>query len=132
MGDHGSERYVSKREFGRHIRSLRKARGLTQESLAEKSGVAADTVRRLEYGSFSPRLDTLTKIGAGMKLRLSTMFESCELGGATRDRELVDLLATRSRRDLQLASRVLRSLFDELDAWSAEVPDGDGDPEADD
>ena len=125
MRDHGLERYVSRREFGRHVRSLRRARGLTQESLAEKCGVAVDTVRRLESGSFSPSLDTLTKIGIGMNLWLSTMFKSCELGGASDNRELMDLIATRSSRDLELASGVLRSLFDELDARSAEVGDGD-------
>ena len=55
--------HLSKRNFGRHIRSLRKARGMTQERLAEKCGVAVDTIRRLETGSFSPSLDTLTKVG---------------------------------------------------------------------
>ena len=94
---------------------------MTQEQLAEKSGVAVDTVRRLEAGSFSPSLDTLIKVGAGMSLRLSTMFESCELGATACTRELADLIASRSRRDLDLASRVLRSIFDELDARAAEV-----------
>ena len=112
---------LSKRSFGRHIRSLRKARGMTQEGLADQCGVAVDTIRRLESGSFSPSLDTLTKVGAGMNLRLSTMFESCELGATACTRELADLLASRSRRDLDLAGRVLRSIFDELDARAAEV-----------
>ena len=112
---------LSKRTFGRHIRSLRRARGMTQDRLAEKSDVAVDTVRRLEAGSFSPSLDTLTKVGTGMNLRLSTMFESCEIGATEGTRELADLLASRSRRDQELAGRVLRSLFDELDARAAEV-----------
>ena len=125
---------LSNRAFGRHVRSLRKARGLTQEGLAEQSGVAVDTVRRLEAGSFSPSLDTLTKIGNGLNLRLSTMFESCELGMRQTPRELTDLLASRSPKDLDVASQFLRSLFDALDARDAEVkaarepgePDDDG------
>ena len=112
---------LSKRSFGRHIRSLRKARGMTQESLADHCGVAVDTIRRLEAGSFSPSLDTLTKVGAGMNLRLSTMFESCELGTTTSSRELADLIASRSRRDLDLAARVLRTIFDELDMRATEL-----------
>ena len=118
---------LTKRSFGRHIRSLRKARGLTQDKLAEKSGVAVDTIRRLEMGSFSPSLDTLTKIGTGMSLRLSTMFESCEIGAAERTREIAELLASRSRQDLDLAGRVMRSIFDALDARALEAGQGDAD-----
>ena len=65
--------------FGKHVRSLRRARGLTQEVLAERSGLSADTVRRLEHGSFSPSLVTLNKLCVGLDLRLSSLFESFEL-----------------------------------------------------
>ncbi|HLT35877.1 MAG TPA: helix-turn-helix transcriptional regulator, partial [Enhygromyxa sp.] len=50
---------MSGRPFGRHVRSLRRARGMTQEVLAQRSGLSADTIRRLEHGSFSPSLETL-------------------------------------------------------------------------
>ena len=113
------------RDFGRHIRSLRRARGMTQEKLAEKSGVAVDTLRRLERGSFSPSLDTLTKVGNGMELRLSTMFESCELGATDNLREFTKLIASRSRQDLDLACRVLRSILGELDARGAEASESE-------
>lgn len=46
---------------------------------------------------------------------LSTLFESYELGARNEARELIDLLATRSPRELVLATRVLRALFAELD-----------------
>lgn len=70
--------------FGEHIRSLRRARGLTQEAVAERSGLSVDTVRRLEAGTFSPSLDTLRKLCAGLDLMLSTLFESYELGERSR------------------------------------------------
>jgi transcriptional regulator with XRE-family HTH domain len=102
--------------FGKHVRSLRRARGQTQEQLAVASGLSADTIRRLEHGSFSPSLTTLVKLCTGLGLRLSTLFEAFELGTLDKRRELMDLLATRSPRDLALATRVLRALFHELDA----------------
>ncbi len=108
------------RNFGRHVRSLRRARGMTQEVLAERSGLSADTIRRLEHGSFSPSLETLRKLCAGLDLMLSTLFESFEIGVRNESRELVDLLATRSPRELVLATRVLRALFDELDGIAAD------------
>ena len=81
------------RSFGRHVRSCRRARGLTQEALAELSGLSADTIRRLEQGSFSPSLDTLRKLCRGFDMLLSTLFESFELGERDGPRELVDALA---------------------------------------
>lgn len=117
--------------FGRHVRSLRRARGMTQEVLAERSGLSADTIRRLEHGSFSPSLETLRKLCVGLDLMLSTLFESFELGARNESRELADLLATRTPRELVMATRVLRSLFDELDGIAAEAAaaeDDDDDP----
>ena len=110
------------RNFGRHVRSLRRARGMTQDVLAERSTLSTDTIRRLEHGSFSPSLETLRKLCVGLDLMLSTLFESFELGARNESRELVDLLATRTPRELALATTVLRSPFDELDAIAAPVP----------
>lgn len=112
--------------FGRHVRSLRRARGITQEVLADRSGLSADTIRRLEHGAFSPSLETLRKLCVGLDLMLSTLFESYELGARCERRELEDLLATRTARELVMATRILRSLFDELDAIASEdLDEGD-------
>jgi transcriptional regulator with XRE-family HTH domain len=102
--------------FGAHVRRLRRARGVTQEVLAERCKLAADTIRRLEHGCFSPSLDTLTKLCAGLQIARSTLFESYELGESDLTREVVDLLLTRSPREIELALRMLRSLFGDIDA----------------
>jgi transcriptional regulator with XRE-family HTH domain len=106
---------------------------MTQEVLAERSGLSPDTVRRLEHGSFSPSLDTLRKLCGGLDLMLSTLFESYELGSRNETRELIDLLAARGTRELVLATRVLRALFEELDGIAAEAheEDNETEPEAD-
>jgi transcriptional regulator with XRE-family HTH domain len=109
------------RLFGQHVRSLRRARGMTQEVLAERCELSPDTIRRLERGSFSPSLDTLNKVCAGLQLEVGTLFESFKLGARNESRELVDLVATRSLKDVRLATRVMRSLFIELDRIAAEM-----------
>lgn len=114
-------------KFGRHVRSLRRARGLTQELLAGRSGLSPDTIRRLEHGSFSPSLETLRKLCVGLDLQLSTLFEAFELGSRSESRELADLLAFRSPRELVLATRMLRTLFEELDAITGELPEDSND-----
>ena len=59
-------------DFGRSIRKLRKARGLTQEELAEHADLSSDTIRRLELAGFSPSLDTLRKLATGLRMDLVT------------------------------------------------------------
>jgi transcriptional regulator with XRE-family HTH domain len=109
------------RAFGRHVKSLRRARGLTQEVIADRSGLSPDTIRRLEHGAFSPSLQTLYKLCFGMDLLLSTLFESFELGARNESRELVDLLGCRTPRELAMSTKVLRVLFGEIDAIAREA-----------
>ena len=93
--------------FGRHLRSCRRARGLTQERLAELADVSSDTIRRLEYGSFSPSLDTMRKIAKGMQIELSTLFAAYEVGERDLRREVVDAVTGMSDEDRELALRII-------------------------
>jgi transcriptional regulator with XRE-family HTH domain len=103
------------REFGKHVRSLRRARGVTQDVLAQRSGLSADTIRRVEHGAFSASIDTLRKLCGGLGVAPSTLFESFELGHTDERRELFDLLSSRNNEELLLIARVVRVLLDELD-----------------
>lgn len=121
--------------FGRHVRSLRAARGLTQQEFAERSGLASDTIRRIEQTEFSPSLNTLSKLVDGLELRLSTLFLGEELGERDLARELRDLVERQSPRDAQLGIEALRVLFAELDAAKADgvsIWDADPTPQAGD
>ena len=42
--------------FGKHLASLRRGAGLTQEGLAEKAGISARYVQDLEAGLYSPTI----------------------------------------------------------------------------
>ena len=114
---------IDSKTLGRHIVGLRKVRRLTQEDLAERSGLSTDTIRRLEHGSFSPGLATLKKLCVGLDLLMSTFFEAVELGERYERHELDDLLSTRSPSELAMVARMLRSLFDDLDANADESDD---------
>lgn len=109
--------------FGRHVRSLRRARGLTQDQLAAMSGLSADTIRRLEHGSFSPSLDTLRKLCLGLSLELSTLFEGYELNTCDQRRLLLDLIASRSQAEVLLIVRVIQALIEGFDQQLPDEPD---------
>ena len=49
-------------KIGRLLQELRKEKGLTQELLAERMGVARRTVSRWETGSNMPDLDILMEL----------------------------------------------------------------------
>lgn len=101
--------------FGKHVRSLRRARSLTQGVLATRSQVSQDTVRRIEHGAFSASIETIRKVCEGLEITPSTLFESFELGRHDDHREIVDLLSTRTPAERRRALRILRALFAEDD-----------------
>ena len=52
----------------------RKASGLTQQQLAEHTGIAQADTRKLENGSANPSLRTLRRLAAGMGMQLKLEF----------------------------------------------------------
>lgn len=100
------------RRFGAHLRSLRTERGLTQEALAERSDLSVDGIRRIERGAFSPSLETIGRLCAGLEVSLATMFASFELGRRKEVEEVCDLLHSRSRKEVRLVWRILKALFE--------------------
>jgi len=100
-------------KFGSHIRQLRRERNLTQEQLAEGSGLSVDAVRRIERGAFSPSLETLRKLCGGLRLSLRTLFDSFEPRHRDEVADICDFLQTCSRSQLRQAKRVLHALFDD-------------------
>lgn len=101
---------IGSAEFGRHVRQLRKSRELTQDELAARSGLASDTVRRMENGGVSPSLNSLLRLSRGLEIRLSTILVGCEEGVVPLDREIVDMLVGRSPEELATLLKVLRVL----------------------
>ena len=102
--------------FGAHVKRLREVRRLTQEELAERSDLAADTIRRLEHQDFFPSLRTLRKLCRGLGLSISAMFNSFELEQQSEGlARLTALLLGRSERELALIERIAVELLTELD-----------------
>lgn len=52
----------------------RKASGITQKELAERTGIAQSDISKLENGSGNPSLRTLQRLAAGMGMKLQLAF----------------------------------------------------------
>lgn len=61
------------------IRELRKLRGLTQSELAEKSGLATNTLSLIERKETSPTVSTLQKIASALDVNLDNLFSPLQV-----------------------------------------------------
>lgn len=57
---------MSNQNLAKNIKELRNRKGISQELLAEKSGVSLRTVQRIENGESEPRGDTLVRLANGL------------------------------------------------------------------
>ena len=55
-----------RRKFAERLRRLRREADLSQQALADLSGVGRVTIARLESAAQSPKLDTIQKLASGM------------------------------------------------------------------
>lgn len=56
----------TREEIVRQLKDARKAKGMTQECLAELVGTKKSNISRLESGRYNPSLDFLLKVADGL------------------------------------------------------------------
>jgi transcriptional regulator with XRE-family HTH domain len=61
--------------FGKKLRSVRQARGLSQEKLAEITGVSLNLVGRVERGEHNLTLDRIVDFAHALKVKPVELFE---------------------------------------------------------
>ena len=64
--------------FGQRLKYLRMARGLTQELLAEKTGLSVDFIGMIERGERAPSFETLEILAKALKVVVADLFEENE------------------------------------------------------
>ena len=57
-------------EFGKHLKKIRKKRGLTQEELAHKANLHSTYVGHIETGTYTPSIFVVWKIAQVLKMKL--------------------------------------------------------------
>jgi transcriptional regulator with XRE-family HTH domain len=64
--------------LGNKIKEIRKEKGMTQEELAERSGINLRTVQRIENGETTPRGNSLHAISNVLNIELSSLISKHE------------------------------------------------------
>lgn len=78
-----------KKLLGERIREFRKAKGLTQEQLAERVGVEPRHISRIEGGYNSPSIERLAKISEALNVPIKDFFDFMHLN--TSEERLKDI-----------------------------------------
>ena len=107
------------KRLGRKIATRRKALGWTQDALAERVGVDAETISRFERGAHLPSLPTLEKLAVALRVETGELLSK---NTATRADEAVTLSAWMeglSAGDRQFVLVVARECCDYLQKKSA-------------
>lgn len=81
---------------GENLARIRTRQGLTQEELAESSGVSVATIRKLEQGGrATARVSTLHRLARGLAVRTSDLFGVAQPEPANGETQQVGLMALR-------------------------------------
>lgn len=62
-------------EFGNTLRTIRLAKGFTQEQLANELGVEISQISRIERGVINTSMTTIYEIAKTLKINISELFE---------------------------------------------------------
>jgi transcriptional regulator with XRE-family HTH domain len=70
------------KQFGTEIKSVRKAKKITQLQLASLCDIDIRTIQRIEKGEFNPSLRVLIRIANAFEMSLSSLIKQVEEAGA--------------------------------------------------
>ena len=63
------------RQMGTKVRTLRKAKGLSQAALAEAADLSREYVNKIEAGRYDPPLSTINALAKALKVRPAELLE---------------------------------------------------------
>ncbi|MEH6809809.1 MAG: helix-turn-helix transcriptional regulator [Hyphomonas oceanitis] len=105
-----------KEQIAAAIRAARRAKGLTQEALAERINRSSASLSNLERAQALPSLDTLILIAAALDVPISNLVEGPTKGRKSRSRirdenELIELIRSLSTDHLRIARIQIEALI---------------------
>lgn len=118
-----------KEKLGKRIAELRKISGLTQEQLAERSGLSVDFISRVERATAGISVESLHSIAKALQVEMKSLFEfqshttpqklaglfdvSCENEWDEQIQAIFLLIRHQDVKSLRKIYRVLKALLEE-------------------
>jgi len=66
---------MKNRHLSARVKELRNKKGLSQDSLAEESGLSLRTIQRIEYGETNPTGESLKRLSSALNVDLEELIE---------------------------------------------------------
>jgi len=95
------EKMLTSKEIGVKIREFRKRRGLTQEQLAEKTGVTFQQIQQYENGKTRLNTDKLQVVANAVSVPVAAFFGDVESSLSADEQKLIDGFRTLSSTDVR-------------------------------
>ena len=101
--------------IGMRIRRFRKERGMTQQTLAERSNQEPSNISHIERGATKLGLPTIVKIANALEVTVDDLLcDSLENSTVSFEREVSELLADCSHWELKVITGTMHSLKENL------------------
>jgi transcriptional regulator with XRE-family HTH domain len=112
--------------FGRRLRELRLARGLSQAEVAEGAGVTPEYVSRIECGRAGPSMAAIARLARALGVEAKALFDFGQpaRGHETAVERLAYLAAGASGADQRLILRLAESVLGRRPGGSRRPPRG--------
>ena len=102
------------KEMGRRMLATRNALGITQEKVAELSGIETSFYGQIERGANIPSLATIAKIAKVLGLEIQDLFFSKKSLVQPEIKAVAEMLSALSSSDRKMVSAVVRTLCTRL------------------
>lgn len=107
----GGKKMTYKELFGARIKSIREAKGWTQEKLAEKMDISPNYLSSIERGKENPTFDMLAKFADALKVEMWEMFDFGHEVGVKELKEAIGKLTKEADEEkLRAAVKILRAV----------------------
>ncbi len=105
-----------RRELGKIIRELRKARGFTQEKLGEKANLSYKFIGELERGRVNVSLDSLAKLAHALGVQTGDLFRKgrSSLKVVIKEKSPLSKLSSQEVQTIKKALSLLNRVFSKL------------------
>ena len=122
MGDRASARKQLGKRLGQRIAEQRKSIGWTQDQLAERLGVDAETISRFERGVTVPALVTLDRLAEILKTRVADLLSVASVCPSDQAIQISAWLECLSSDDGEFVVTQIKALCDHLRLIKIEEP----------
>ena len=107
----GGNKMTYKELFGARIKSIREAKGWTQEKLAEKMDISPNYLSSIERGKENPTFDMLAKFADALKVEMWEMFDFGHEVGVKELKETISRFTKEADEEkLRAAVKILRAV----------------------